>query len=86
MSADTQIIQDGLWPSPIEPQSLAEGLRLSDVAAIEHSVRARVRYGGGDVRVAGGSVYYSAAHRRLYRQILTDGPAFASGWVAPPGV
>ena len=86
MSEDTQIIQDGLWPSPIGPQSLAEGLRLSDVATVEHSVRARVGYGGGDVRVAGGSVYYSAANGRLYRQALTDGSAFASGWVAPPGV
>jgi hypothetical protein len=57
MSADTQIIQDGLWPSPIGPQNLAEGLCLSDVATIEHSVRARVGYGGGDWRVAGGSVY-----------------------------
>ena len=34
-----QIIQDGLWPSPIGPRSLAEGLCLSDVATIEHSVR-----------------------------------------------
>ena len=65
MSADTQIIQDGLWPRPIGPQSLAEGLRLSDVATGEHSVRARVGYGGGDVRVAGGSVYYSAANGYL---------------------
>jgi hypothetical protein len=86
MSADTQIIQDGLWPSPIGPQSLAEGLRLSDVTTVEHSVRARVGYGGGDLRVAGDSVYYSASKRHLYRQALTDGSAFAPGWVAPPGV
>ena len=86
MSADTQIIQDGLWPSPIGSQSLTEGLRLSDVATVEHSVRARVGYGGGDVTVAGGSVYYSAANGRLYRQASTDGAAFASGCVAPPGV
>ena len=50
MSADTQIIQDGLWPNPIGPQSLTEGLRLSDVATVEHYVRERVGYGGGDVR------------------------------------
>jgi hypothetical protein len=85
MSADTQIIQDGLCPSPLRPQRLAEGLRLSDVATVEHSVRARVWHGGGDVRVAGRSVYY-AAKGRLYCQALTDGSAFASGWVAPPGV
>ena len=65
MSAGTQIIQDGLWRSPIGPQSFAEGLRLSDVATIESSVQAWVGYGGGDVRVAGGSVYYSAANGRL---------------------
>jgi hypothetical protein len=86
MSADTQIIQDGLWPSPIGPQSLAEGLRLSDVAMVAHSVRARMGSGGGDVRVAGGSVCCSAANGRLYRQALTDCSAFASGWMAPPGV
>jgi hypothetical protein len=86
MSADTQIIQDGLWPSPIGPQSLAEGLRLSDAATVEYSVRARVGYGGGDWKVAGSSVYYSAAKDHLYRQALTDGSAFASGWVAPPYV
>jgi hypothetical protein len=38
MSADTQRRQDGLWPRPIGPQSLAEVRRLSDVATIEHSV------------------------------------------------
>jgi hypothetical protein len=86
MSADTQIIQDGLYPSPLRPQRLAEGLRLSDVATVEHSVRARVGYGGGEVRIAGGSVYDSAAKGHLYRQALTDGSALASGWVAPPGV
>jgi hypothetical protein len=86
MSADTQIIQDGLRPRPLRPQRLAKGLRLSDVATVEHSVRARVGYGGGDVRVAGGSVYYSAAKGHLYCQALTDGSAFASGWVAPPDV
>jgi hypothetical protein len=26
----------------------------------------------------------NAAKGRLYRQALTDGSAFASGWVAPP--
>jgi hypothetical protein len=86
MSADTRIIQDGLWPSPIGPQSLAEGLRLLDATTVEHSVRARVGYGGGDVRVAGGSVYYSTAKGHLSRQALTDGSAFASGKMAPPGV
>ena len=86
MSADTQIIQDRLWPSLIGPQRLAEGPRLSDVATVEHSVRARVGYGGGDVRVAGSSVYYNAVKGHLYRQALTDGSAFVFGWVAPPGV
>ena len=65
MSEDTQIIQDGLWPSPSGPQSLAEGLRLSDAATVEYSVRARVGYGGGDLRVVGGSVYSSAANGHL---------------------
>ena len=32
MAQDKQTMQYGLWPSPIGPQSLAEGLRLSDVA------------------------------------------------------
>jgi hypothetical protein len=86
MSEDIQIIQDGLWLSPIGPQIPAEGLRLSDVATVEHSVRARVGYGGGEVMVAGGSVDYSAANGHLFRQALTDGSAFASGWVVPPGV
>jgi hypothetical protein len=31
MAQDKQTMQYGLWPSPIGPQSLAEGLRLSDV-------------------------------------------------------
>ena len=57
MSEDIQIIQGGLWPSPIGPQSLAEGLPLSDVATVEHAVRVRVGYGGRDVRGASGSVY-----------------------------
>jgi dipeptidyl aminopeptidase/acylaminoacyl peptidase len=32
MAQDKQTMQYGLWPSPIGPQGLAEGLRLSDVA------------------------------------------------------
>ena len=32
MAQDKQTMQYGLWPSPIGAQSLAEGLRLSDVA------------------------------------------------------
>src|SRR5947209_19075738 len=32
MAQDKQTMQYGLWPSPIRPQSLAEGLRLSEVA------------------------------------------------------
>src|SRR2546421_8817614 len=32
MAQDKQTLQYGLWPSPIKPQSLAEGLRLSEVA------------------------------------------------------
>ena len=32
MEHDTQTRQYGLWPSPLGPKSLAEGLRLSDVA------------------------------------------------------
>ena len=32
MAQDKQTLQYGLWPSPIGPQGLAEGLRLSDVA------------------------------------------------------
>ena len=32
MAQDKQTMQYGLWPSPIGPQSLAEGLRLSEVA------------------------------------------------------
>src|SRR5438132_2436405 len=32
MAQDKRTMQYGLWPSPIGPQSLAEGLRLSDVA------------------------------------------------------
>ena len=32
MSAETQSKPYGLWPSPLQPQQLAEGLRLSDVA------------------------------------------------------
>ena len=53
MSEDTQIIQDGLWPSPIGSQSLAEGLRLSDVATVEDSVRVRVGSSGGCVWLGG---------------------------------
>src|SRR2546423_15323236 len=32
MAQDKRTMQYGLWPSPIGPQSLAEGLRLLDVA------------------------------------------------------
>src|SRR2546423_13758641 len=32
MAQDKRTMQYGLWPSPIGPQSLAEGLRLSDPA------------------------------------------------------
>ena len=32
MAQDKQTMQYGLWPSPIGPQSLAEGLRLAEVA------------------------------------------------------
>lgn len=32
MAQDKQTLQYGLWPSPIGPQSLAEGLRFSEVA------------------------------------------------------
>src|SRR2546423_15687557 len=32
MAQDKRTMQYGLWPSPIGPQSLAEGLRLSEVA------------------------------------------------------
>src|SRR5215471_9183179 len=32
MAQAQQTMQYGLWPSPIGPQSLAEGLRLADVA------------------------------------------------------
>ena len=32
MAQEKQTVQYGLWPSPIGPQSLAAGLRLSDVA------------------------------------------------------
>jgi dipeptidyl aminopeptidase/acylaminoacyl peptidase len=40
------------------------------------SVRARVGYGGGDFTVAGGQVYFAAAHDgRLYRQALQQGTA-----------
>ena len=31
-SQQKRSMQYGLWPSPLAPQSLAEGLRLSDVA------------------------------------------------------
>ena len=82
----------GLWPSPVTPASLAQSLRLSDVAWDDDgetlvwlegrsdrgvlacatpgqafrdltstlSVRARVGYGGGDMAVGGGYVYFAA--------------------------
>lgn len=103
----------GLWPSPIQPATLAQSLRLSDVAwdsdgetlvwlegrsdrgvlvCAPHgqaprdlgdcpsrsgtlSVRARVGYGGGDMGVGGGFVYFVAEEGRLYRQSLTSGQA-----------
>jgi len=95
----------GLWTSPIEPASLAQALRLSDVAwdtdgqtlvwlegrsdrgvlvcasggqaprdlTTTLSVRAMVGYGGGDMAVAGGYVYFVAQEGRLYRQSLASG-------------
>jgi dipeptidyl aminopeptidase/acylaminoacyl peptidase len=102
----------GMWPSPITPASLAQSLRLSDVAwdsdgetlvwlegrsdrgvlacaspgqafrdlTSTLSVRARVGYGGGDMAVAGGHVYFvaqpgSSQAGRLYRQPLAAGEA-----------
>jgi dipeptidyl aminopeptidase/acylaminoacyl peptidase len=102
----------GMWPSPITPASLAQSLRLSDVAWDSDgetlvwlegrsdrgvlacassgqafrdltsilSVRARVGYGGGDMAVAGGCVYFvaqpgSSQAGRLYRQPLAGGEA-----------
>jgi hypothetical protein len=32
MSEAKQIVQYGLWPSPMQPQDVAEGMRFSDVA------------------------------------------------------
>jgi dipeptidyl aminopeptidase/acylaminoacyl peptidase len=109
MSEAKPIVQYGLWPSPMQPQDLAEGIRFSDVAwdsdgetlvwkeersdrgvlvclppggdaprdlTSAISVRARVGYGGGDFTVAGGHVYFAAAHDgRLYRQALHQGGA-----------
>jgi dipeptidyl aminopeptidase/acylaminoacyl peptidase len=97
----------GLWPSPMTPTSLAQGLRLSDVQwdsdgetlvwlegrsdrgvlvcappgqasrdlTLTRSVRARVGYGGGDLTVGQGHVYYVAQEGRLYRQALSEGDA-----------
>ena len=102
----------GLWPSPVTPASLAQSLRLSDVAwdsdgetlvwlegrsdrgvlacatsgqafrdltttlSVDGcSVRARVGYGGGDMAVAGGHVYFVEQAGRLYRQPLAGGEA-----------
>jgi len=102
----------GLWPSPVTPASLAQSLRLADVAwdsdgetlvwlegrsdrgvlacaspgqafrdlTTTLSVRARVGYGGGDMAVAGGYVYFvahdeRAGEGRLYRQPLAAGEA-----------
>ncbi len=102
----------GMWPSPITPASLAQSLRLSDVAWDDDgetlvwlegrsdrgvlacaspgqafrdltatlSVRARVGYGGGDMAVGGGYVYFvvhdgSTGEGRLYRQALSGGEA-----------
>ena len=39
------------------------------------SVRARVGYGGGDMAVAGGHVYFVEQAGRLYRQALSGGEA-----------
>jgi len=97
----------GMWPSPVKPQSLAQSLRLSDLAwnsdgetlvwlegrsdrgvlvcappdqaprdlTSTLSVRARVGYGGGDVAVDRGTVYFVAQEGRLYRQALAGGEA-----------
>jgi dipeptidyl aminopeptidase/acylaminoacyl peptidase len=102
----------GLWPSPVTPASLAQSLRLMDVAwdsdgktlvwlegrsgkgvvvsavpggsfrdlTSDLSVRARVGYGGGDMSVADGYVYFVAhdaesGKGQLYRQLLSAGPA-----------
>jgi dipeptidyl aminopeptidase/acylaminoacyl peptidase len=97
----------GMWPSPIKPASLAQSLRLSDVAwdsdgetlvwlegrsdrgvlvcapsgqaprdlTSTLSVRAMVGYGGGDMAVCHGYVYFVAQEGRLYRQRLAGGEA-----------
>lgn len=97
----------GLWPSPIQPASLAQTLRFSDVAwdtdgetmvwlegrsdrgvlvcaspgeaprelTSTLSVRAMVGYGGGDLGVSHGHVYFVAQTGRLYRQALASGEA-----------
>ena len=104
----------GLVPSPITPESMAQGRRLRDVTwdaqsgtlvwleqrsdrgvvvcdaldghapmelTAEHSVRARVGYGGGDMTAGGGSIYYVAdggsGYGALYRQPLAGGPSRA---------
>ena len=47
---------------------LTEELRLADVATVDHAMRARAGYGGGDVSFAVGSVDSSAAKGCLYRR------------------
>jgi len=105
----------GLWTSPIEPASLAQALRFSDVAwdtdgqtlvwlegrsdrgvlvcasggqaprdlTTTLSVRAMVGYGGGDMAVAGGYVYFVAQEGRLYRQGCVHPPSLAGGLPTP---
>lgn len=117
----------GLWQSPITPDSMAQGIRLSEIAwdsdgerlvwlegrsdrgvlvcagpgndaprdlTTGLSVRAKVGYGGGDVTVSHGHVYFVEKSGRIYRQPLGTGqakaitPAFghaASPAVSPDG-
>src|SRR5690606_18787761 len=60
--------------STLGPQCSANVLK-SEVTG-ELSVRAKVGYGGGDFTVAGGHVYFAAAHDgRIYKQSLKGGRA-----------
>ncbi len=57
---------------------------------VDHSVRARIGYGGGEFTVAGGNVYFVEQSGQLYRQSLSGGVAQAItppfGYAAAPAV
>src|SRR5579875_2175370 len=65
-----------VWLEGRSDQGVLVVRRLSDASArdltVEHSVRARVGYGGGDFTVAHGHAYFVSGGR-IYRQPLASG-------------